>query len=162
MARGERGREDVEAMATVDLFPKHARRNSPNTRRISTCTRPGQRTTPMIVLAKLVHGVLHDITKSWTRWRGHAPSQGRCVVTEDVDVDEDIITLDMSTPLSFLSCNSSPTQLPCYPQIQQTRHQCFDHYLFIRHRNGKILDSLERGQRCRHFRSSPTSRWPVD
>ena len=33
--------------------------------------------------------------------------------------DEDITMLDMSTPSSFSSCNSSPTQLPRHSWIQQ-------------------------------------------
>jgi hypothetical protein len=58
--------------------------------------------------------------------------------------DEDIVTLDTLSPSSFPSCNSSPTQLPYHSRIQQTRRQCFDHNFFIRHRNGVILDLLER------------------
>lgn len=66
MTGDERGGEDVEAivdveaMAAVDLSPKHPRLISPRTHRISPRTRPGQRTTPMVVLAKLLHGVLHS------------------------------------------------------------------------------------------------------
>ena len=56
--------------------------------------------------------------------------------------DEDIATLDMLTPSSFPSCNSS---LPRHSRIQQTRRQCFDHNFFIRNKNGVILDLLERG-----------------
>jgi hypothetical protein len=56
--------------------------------------------------------------------------------------DEDIA---MPTPSSFPSCNSSPTQLPCHPRIQQSCRQCFDHNSLIRYQNGEILDSLERG-----------------
>jgi len=63
----------------------------------------------------------------------------------------DIATLDMLTPLSFPSCNSSPTHLPRHSWIQETRHQCFDHNFFIRHQNRVILDSLERGRRRRRF-----------
>jgi hypothetical protein len=35
--------------------------------------------------------------------------------------------LDTPTPWSSPSCNSSPTQLPCRPRIQQTRRHCFGH-----------------------------------
>ena len=72
--------------------------------------------------------------------------------------DEDIAMLDTSTSSSFSSCNSSPTQLPRHSRIQQTRRQCFDHNLFIRHQNRVILDSLERARRRRRFGSSLSSR----
>jgi len=72
--------------------------------------------------------------------------------------DKDISTLDTLTPSSFPSCNSSPTQLPHHSRIQQTCRQCFVHNFFIRHRNGVILDSLERGQQRRRFGSGPGPR----
>ena len=76
--------------------------------------------------------------------------------------DEDIGTLDTLTPSSFLSSNSSPTQLPCHSRIQQICRQCFDHNFFIRHRNIVMLESLERGQRHRPFGSGPSSKSFVD
>ena len=57
-------------------------------------------------------------------------------VFKDMYPNENIATLDTYTPSSFLSCNSSPTQLPRHSRIQQTRRQCFDHNFFIRCRTG--------------------------
>jgi hypothetical protein len=65
---------------------------------------------------------------------------------EEIELDEDIATLDTPMLWSFPSCNLSPTQLPRHPRIQQTRHHCFGHNSFIRHQNGAFLDALERGQ----------------
>jgi hypothetical protein len=59
--------------------------------------------------------------------------------------DEDIAMLDTPTLWSSPSCNSSPTQLPRHPRIQQTRRHYFGHNFLIRHRNGAFLDALERG-----------------
>jgi len=86
----------------------------------------------------------------------------RTTPIQEEEDDEDIAMLDTLTPSSFSSCNSSPTQPLCHSRIQQTRHRCFDHKLFIRHRNGVILDSLERGQRRHRFGSCPSSRSFVD
>jgi hypothetical protein len=60
--------------------------------------------------------------------------------------DEDITMLDTPMLWSFPSCNSSPTQLPRHPWIQQTRRHCFGHDSLIRHQNGAFLDALERGR----------------
>jgi hypothetical protein len=60
--------------------------------------------------------------------------------------DEDIVTLDTPTLWSSPSCDSSPTQLPRYPRIQQTRRHCFGHNFLMRRRNGTFLDALERGR----------------
>jgi len=57
--------------------------------------------------------------------------ESRTTLIQEGEDDEDIATLDMSTASSFLSCNSSPTQLPRHSRIQQTRRQCFDHNFFI-------------------------------
>jgi hypothetical protein len=64
---------------------------------------------------------------------------------QEGEYDEDIATLDTSTLWSSPSCNSSSTQLPRHPRIQQTRRHCFDHNSLIRHQNGAFLDALERG-----------------
>jgi hypothetical protein len=77
-------------------------------------------------------------------------------------IDEDIATLDTPTLWSSSSCNSSPTQLPCHPRIQQTRRHCFGHNSLIRHRNMAFLDALERGRWRRPFGSGPSSRRSVD
>jgi len=105
------------------------------------------RTTPIIE-----GGDDEDITKmeSWT-----TPIQ-------EGEDDEDIAMLHTLTPSSFPSYNSSPTQLPCHPRIQQTQRLCFDHNFFIRHQNWVILDSLERRQRHHHLGSGPSSRSFVD
>jgi hypothetical protein len=71
--------------------------------------------------------------------------------------DEDITTLDTPTLWSSPSSNSSPTQLPRHPRIQQTHHHCFGHNSLIRHRNEAFLDALERGRRRRRFGSGPSS-----
>jgi hypothetical protein len=76
--------------------------------------------------------------------------------------DEDITTLDTLMPWSFPSCNSSPTQLPRHPRIQQTRHHYFGHNFLIRHQNGAFLDALERGRRRCRFGSSPSYRRSMD
>jgi hypothetical protein len=76
--------------------------------------------------------------------------------------DEDIATLDTPTLWSFSSYNSSPTQLPRHPRIQQTRRHYFGHNSFIRHQNGALLDALERGWRRRRFGSGPSSRRSMD
>jgi hypothetical protein len=76
--------------------------------------------------------------------------------------DEDIAMLDTPTLWSSPSCNSSPTQLPRHPQIQQTRRPCFGHNFLIRHRNGAFLDALEKGRWRRRFGSGPSSRRSVD
>jgi hypothetical protein len=76
--------------------------------------------------------------------------------------DEDIATLDTPTLWSFSSCNSSPTQLPRHPRIQQTRNHCFGHNFLIRHRNGAFLDALERGRRRCYFGSGLSSKRSVD
>jgi len=88
--------------------------------------------------------------------------ESRMTLIQEGEDDEDITTLDTLTPSSFLSWNSSPTQLPRHTRIQQTRHHCFDHNFFIPHQNRMILDSLERGQRRCRFGSSPSSRSFVD
>jgi len=75
-----------------------------------------------------------------------AKMESRMTPIQEGEDDKNIATLDMLTPSSFPSYNSSPTQLQCHSRIQQTRRQCFDHNFFIRHRNGVILDLLERGQ----------------
>ena len=72
--------------------------------------------------------------------------ESRTTPIQEGEDDEVITALDTSTPSSFSSCNSSPTQLPRYSRIQHTRRQCFDHNFFIRHLNRVILDSLERGR----------------
>jgi hypothetical protein len=74
--------------------------------------------------------------------------------------DEDIATLDTPTLWSFPSCNSSPTQLPRHPRIQQTRRHCFGHNSFIWHQNGAFLDTLERGWRHHHFGLVPALEGP--
>jgi len=66
--------------------------------------------------------------------------ESRMTPIQEEEDDEDITTLDTSTPSSFSSCNSCLTQLPCHSRIQQTRHHCFDHNFFIRYRNRVILD----------------------
>jgi len=83
-------------------------------------------------------------------------------VFKDMYPNENIATLDTYTPSSFLSCNSSPTQLPRHSRIQQTRRLCFDHNFFVQHRNGVTLDSLERGRRRCRFGSGLSSRSPMD
>ena len=88
--------------------------------------------------------------------------ESRTTPIQEWEDDEDFAMLDTLTPSSFPSCNSSPTQLPRHSRIQQTRRQCFDHNFFIQHRNGVILDSLERGQRRRCFGLGPSSRSFVD
>jgi len=75
-----------------------------------------------------------------------AKMESRTTPIQEGEDDEDIVMLDMLTPSSFPSCNSSPIQLPRHSRIQQTHRQCFGHNFFIRHRNGVILDSLERGR----------------
>jgi hypothetical protein len=80
----------------------------------------------------------------------------------EVHFDEDIATLDTPTLWSSPSCNSSPTQLPRHPRIQQTHRHYFGHNFLIRHRNGTFLDALERGWRRRRFGSGPSSRRSVD
>jgi hypothetical protein len=79
-----------------------------------------------------------------------------------IAAEEDIATLDTPTLWSSSSCNSSPTQLPRHPRIQQTRRHCFGHNSRIRHRNGAFLDTLERGRRHCRFGSCPSSRRSVD
>jgi len=91
-----------------------------------------------------------------------AKMESRTTPIQEGEDDEDIAMLDMLTPSSFPSCNSSPTQLPRHSWIQQTCRQCFGHNFFIQHRNGVILNSFERGRRRRHFGSSPNSRSFVD
>jgi len=91
-----------------------------------------------------------------------AKMDSRTTPIQEGEDDEDIAMLDTLTPSSFPRCNSSPTHLPRHSRIQQTRRQCFDHNFFIRHQNRVILDSLERGQRRRHFGSGPSSRSFVD
>jgi hypothetical protein len=76
--------------------------------------------------------------------------------------DEDNAMLDTPTLWSFPSCNSSLTQLPRHPRIQQTCRHCFGHNSLIRHQNGAFLDALERGRRHCHFGSGPSSRRSVD
>ena len=75
-----------------------------------------------------------------------AKIESRTTPIQELEDDEDITTLDTSAPSSFSTCNSSPTQLPHHSRIQQTCHQCFNLNFFIRHRNGVIFDSLERGR----------------
>jgi hypothetical protein len=77
-------------------------------------------------------------------------------------IDEDIATLDTLMPWSSPICNSSPTQLPRSPQIQQTRRHCFGHNFLIRHRNEAFLDALERGWRRHRFGSGPSSKRSVN
>ena len=48
-----------------------------------------------------------------------AKIESRTTLIQEGD-DEDIATLDTPTTSSFPSCNSSPTQLPRHPRIQQT------------------------------------------
>jgi hypothetical protein len=84
--------------------------------------------------------------------------ESRTTPIQEGEDDEDIATLDTPTLWSSLSCNSSPTQLPRHPWIQQTRRHCFGHNFTIRHRNGAFLDVLERGRRRHHFGSSPSSK----
>ena len=91
-----------------------------------------------------------------------AKMESRTTPIQKREDDEDVATLDMLTPSSFPSCNSYTTQLPRHSRIQQIRRQCFDHNFFIRHRNRVILDSLERGQRRRHFGSGLSSRSFMD
>jgi hypothetical protein len=91
-----------------------------------------------------------------------AKIESRTTPIQEGEDDEDIVTLDTPTLWSFPSCNSSPTQLPRHPQIQQTRRHCFGHNSLIRHQNRAFLDALERGRRRRRFGSSPSSRRSVD
>jgi hypothetical protein len=88
--------------------------------------------------------------------------ESRMTPIQEGEDDEDITTLDIPTLWSFSSCNSSPTQLPRHPRIQQTHRHCFGHNSLIRHRNGAFLDALERGRRRHRFGSSPSSRRSVD
>jgi hypothetical protein len=88
--------------------------------------------------------------------------ESRTTPIQEGEDDEDIATLDTSTLWSSPSCNSSSTQLPRHPRIQQTCRHCFGHNSLIRHQNGAFLDALERGRRRRHFGSGPSSRRSVD
>jgi hypothetical protein len=91
-----------------------------------------------------------------------AKMESRTTPIQEGEDDENIATLDTSTLYSSPSCNSSPTQLPRHPQIQQTRHYYFGHNFLIRHRNVAFLDALERGRRCRRFEFGSSSRRSVD
>jgi hypothetical protein len=91
-----------------------------------------------------------------------AKMESRTTPIQEGEDDEDIATLDTPTLWSFPSCNSSPTQLPRHPRIQQTRRHCFGHNSLIRHQNGAFLDALERGRRRRRFGSGPSSRRSMD
>jgi hypothetical protein len=91
-----------------------------------------------------------------------AKMESMTTLIQEGEDDEDIVTLDTPTLWSSPSCNSSPTQLPRHPRIQQTCHHCFGHNSLIRHRNGAFLDALESGRRRRRFGSSPSSRRSVD
>jgi hypothetical protein len=70
--------------------------------------------------------------------------ESRTTPIQEGEDDEDIAMLDTSTLWSSPSCNSSPTQLPRHPRIQQTHRQYFGHNSLIRHQNGAFLDALER------------------
>jgi len=60
-----------------------------------------------------------------------ANMESRTTPIQEGEDDEDIVMLDTSTPPFFPCCNSSPTQLPRHPRIQQTHRQYFDHNFFI-------------------------------
>jgi len=47
-----------------------------------------------------------------------AKMESRTTPIQEGEDDEDIVMLDTSTPSSFPSYNSSPTQLPRHPRIQ--------------------------------------------
>jgi hypothetical protein len=100
--------------------------------------------------------IQHLVMSTSPRW-----SRGRLQFKKGED-DKDIATLDTPTLWSSPSCNSSPTQLPRHPRIQQTRCHYFGHNSLIRHQNGAFLDVLERGRRRRRFGSGPSSRRSVD
>jgi hypothetical protein len=91
-----------------------------------------------------------------------ARMESRTTPIQEGEDDKDIATLDTSTLWSSLSCNSTPTQLPCHPRIQQTRRHCFGHNSIIRHQNKAFLDALERGRRRRCFGYGPSSIRSVD
>ena len=74
-----------------------------------------------------------------------AKMESRTTPIQEGEDDEDIATLDTPTPWSSPSCNSSPTQLPRHPRIQQIRRHCFGHNFLIRHRNGGILGCVGKG-----------------
>jgi hypothetical protein len=88
--------------------------------------------------------------------------ESRMTPIQEGEDDEDIAILDTPMLWSFPSYNSSPTQLPRHPRIQQTRRHCFGHNSFIRHQNRAFLDALERGRWRRHFGSGPSSRRSMD
>jgi hypothetical protein len=56
-----------------------------------------------------------------------AKMESRTTPIREGEDDEDITTLDTPTPRSSPSCNSSPTQLPRRPRIQQTHRHYFGH-----------------------------------
>jgi hypothetical protein len=121
-------------------------------------------------LDRLEGSVHRRDTNNTTRTKNHPNTQHRTKTREpthnDMEwsstYDEDIATLDTPTLWSFPSCNSSPTQLPRHPRIQQTRRHCFGHNSLIRHQNRAFLDALERGRRRHRFGSGPSSRRSVD
>ena len=56
---------------------------------------------------------------------GITKMQSRTTPIQEGEDHEDIATLDTLTPLSFPSCNSSPTQLPRHSRIQRNMSPVF-------------------------------------
>jgi hypothetical protein len=125
-------------------------------RTYQTGSRASHQRSPCCSAYKTIHGFStlsdEDIAKM----------ESRTTLIQEGEDDKDIATLDTPTLWSSPSCNSSPTQLPRHPRIQQTRRYCFGHNSLIRHQNGAFFDVLERGRRRHRFGSGPSFRRSVD